>query len=206
MWVALAAVADWRWLVGREDTPWYPTLRLFRQAAPGDWPGVFGRMAAELARLVRARGRRGSVRVDVAPGELVDRIAILELKAERLADAAKRQAVRAELAALRSARDRSLPASAELEGLAAGLRRVNAVLWDVEDRLRACEAAGEFGERFVELARSVYRTNDERAALKRRVNELLGAAFDEPKQYGVYSPKPVRAPSGPAEGSREGSG
>ncbi len=194
-WVALAAVADWRWLVGREDTPWYPTLRLFRQAAPGDWPGVFGRMAAELARLVRGRGRRGAVRVDVAAGELVDRIAILELKAERLADAGKRQAVRAELAALRAARDRSLPASAELDGLAAGLRRVNEVLWDVEDRLRECEAAGEFGGRFVGLARSVYRTNDERAALKRRVNELLGAAFDEPKQYAAYGRGPEPAPS-----------
>src|SRR5262249_31780852 len=58
VWLALSAVADWRWLVGREDTPWYPTMRLFRQERLGDWDGVFARMAAELGRLVEAKTDR----------------------------------------------------------------------------------------------------------------------------------------------------
>ena len=55
VWIALAYLPDWRWMLGREDTPWYPTARLFRQALPGDWPGVFARMATELRRMVELR-------------------------------------------------------------------------------------------------------------------------------------------------------
>ena len=68
------------------------------------------------------------------------------------------------------------------------MKAVNEVLWDAEDALRACEREGDFGPRFVELARSVYRKNDERAALKRRVNELLGAPWGDQKEYAAGGP------------------
>jgi len=133
------------------------------------------------------QGPVGTVAVEIAPGELIDKITILEIKRDRMADKVKLAHVRAELAALESARDRSLAPSEPLARLTAELRAVNEALWQVEDDLRACERAGDFGPRFVELARSVYRRNDDRAALKRRINELLGAAFSEQKSYTAYA-------------------
>jgi hypothetical protein len=124
--------------------------------------------------------------VEIAPGELLDKFSILEIKAERIADADKLHNVKIELTALRAVRDRALPSSAELEGLAAQLREVNETLWDVEDAIRLCDHEGDFGSRFVELARSVYRQNDRRSALKRRINELLGSTIREEKQYTSY--------------------
>jgi hypothetical protein len=186
-WVALSATADWRWLVGREDTPWYPTLRLFRQAAIGDWGGVFLRMAGELRRLTAGRPT-ALPRVPLSPGDLLDRIGILEIKVERFTDAGRRAQARAELAALREARDAAVPASDELTRLTADLKAVNEALWEVEDELRRCERGEDFGPRFVGLARSVYRRNDERAALKRRINELLGAPFGDQKEYADAQP------------------
>jgi hypothetical protein len=133
------------------------------------------------------QGRSGTVLVEIAPGELIDKITILHIKRERIADAGKLAHVRAELAALEAARDRALPSSDELTRLTAELRAVNEALWQIEDDIRECERSGDFGPRFVELARSVYRRNDERAALKRQINELLGAAFSEQKAYTAYA-------------------
>ncbi|MEO0822832.1 MAG: DUF6165 family protein, partial [Pseudomonadota bacterium] len=107
----------------------------------------------------------GTVTIEVAAGELVDKITILEIKAERIADAAKRANVARELETLVAARAAALPASEALETLTAALKRVNEALWQIEDDIRDCERAGDFTERFIALARAVYRTNDERAAL-----------------------------------------
>jgi tetratricopeptide (TPR) repeat protein len=186
VWVAVSAISDWRWMTGRDDSPWYPTMRLFRQKNLGDWDEVFSRMAAELATLAARKIGRGELRVPVAPGELIDRITILEIKEERIADAAKLLRVRAELADLRRARDAGVPPSAALSRLAAELKAVNSNLWDIEDAIRRCEADGNFGPEFVELARSVYHRNDERSALKQRVNELLGSARGDAKEYAGY--------------------
>lgn len=123
------------------------------------------------------------IRVGVMPGELIDRITILEIKAERLGDPAKRAIVRQELAALRLAHDSSLSSSPELRRLTAQLRAVNEELWSIEDRLRLHERHGEFGPAFIQDARAVYFTNDRRATLKQRINELLGAGQGEPKEY-----------------------
>lgn len=184
VWLALSAVADWRWLVGRAGTPWYPTMRLFRQRNLGDWGSVFRRMAQALGRKVR----RGcfSVGVNLSPGELLDRLSILEIKTERITDSDKLAWVHAELAHLKQVRDRLVPASEELAGLATALKRVNESLWGVEDALRLCERNQDFGPEFVALARSVYRTNDERGALKRKINELLGSPLQEQKAYPSY--------------------
>lgn len=127
-----------------------------------------------------------SVRVEVSPGEMIDKITILEIKAERMTDAEKLANVRTELDSLTADRDAAIPVSAELDACAAALRKVNETLWDIEDEIRACERAKDFGPRFVELARSVYVNNDERAAIKRRINEMLGARIVEEKSYQAY--------------------
>jgi tetratricopeptide (TPR) repeat protein len=183
VWLALPFSAHWTWLLGREDCPWYPSMRLFRQQRGGDWEEVFGRMAGELGRLASAPRVLGPVTVEIAPGELLDKITILQIKSERIAEPQKLDNVRRELAVLEAARDRALRSSAELQELTAELKRTNEALWQVEDDLRRCEREQDFGGRFVELARSVYRHNDHRAALKRRINDLLGSFLKEEKAY-----------------------
>ncbi len=124
--------------------------------------------------------------VPIGPGELVDKITILEIKSERLAARDKLVNVRAELAALAKARDAAIAPSPALDELTAALKQVNLSLWQIEDEIRDCERAADFGPRFIALARAVYRTNDERAALKRRINDLLDADIVEEKSYAAY--------------------
>jgi hypothetical protein len=184
--VALPLVPDWRWLLGRDDSPWYPTVRLFRQTRLGDWDEVFGRLAEALQRRLEGAPAAGPVRIAMAPGELLDKITILEIKSARISDPAKLANVRAELAVLTTTRDRALLLAQGVTPLVAELRAVNEALWEVEDAIRLCERGGDFGPHFVELARSVYRHNDRRAALKRRINELLGSPLVEEKDYTAY--------------------
>jgi len=124
--------------------------------------------------------------VEIAPGELIDKITILEIKAERIADSQKLQNVRVELKVLEEARDRAISSSPELDALTARLKGINEALWDIEDAIRDCERNRDFGPAFVELARSVYRKNDQRAAVKRKINELLGSKLVEEKSYAEY--------------------
>src|SRR5262249_19149294 len=158
VWVALSIGPDWRWLLDREDCPWYPTMRLFRQRRQGDWDEVFERMAAELharnagscvtpvgqasslpdAKAGWEPAARATVAVPVAAGELIDKITILEIKEERVADSLKLRNIREELAALRQARHQALPATPELAELTARLRAVNETLWQIEDDIRLC--------------------------------------------------------------------
>ncbi len=122
----------------------------------------------------------------ISAGELVDKITILRVKAERIGDAAKEANVRKELALLEALAARELPASEEIERLTADLAAVNGALWDIEDDKRACERDKDFGERFVQLARSVYIENDRRAAIKRAINEAAGSDIVEEKSYKAY--------------------
>ncbi|HJT78306.1 MAG TPA: DUF6165 family protein [Gemmataceae bacterium] len=181
-WVVLQYTPDWRWLLGRDDSPWYPTLRLFRQTRQGDWSDVIASLAAALQEAADNRRRARPLLVEVAAGDLLDRLTILEIKSERIRNPAKLRHVRAELEALAEPR-RTLGESPELATLKVQLREVNERLWDVEDELRLCEQRQDFGSRFIELARSVYRSNDRRAALKRAVNELLHSPLVEEKSY-----------------------
>jgi hypothetical protein len=187
VWLALGTDCDWRWGTDRSDSPWYSTARLFRQKSFGDWQGVLAEMASALATGGPSTGAAAThapeCRVPVSAAELIDKITILEIKLDRIADAVKRANVRRELELLKAAREETLPPSPELVALTTHLRAVNERLWDVENGVRECEAAGDFGDRFVALARSVYTSNDERAALKRRINELLGSAIVEEKSY-----------------------
>ncbi len=120
--------------------------------------------------------------VPVSWGELLDKITILDLKARLIPDAAARANVGRELQALR---DVAAPVMqvAGLAPLLDGLARVNAALWRIEDDIRVKEAQGSFDDAFVALARSVYRTNDERAALKRAINALLKSGLVEEKHH-----------------------
>lgn len=127
-----------------------------------------------------------TITVEVSPGEMIDKITILEIKTERISDPAKVRNVRIELETLTSARDRAVPGSKELDALTAGLKGVNVELWEIEDEIRDCERAKDFGSRFIELARAVYHTNDKRSVLKRQINELLGSRIIEEKSYAAY--------------------
>ncbi|MDX2023652.1 MAG: DUF6165 family protein [Deltaproteobacteria bacterium] len=127
-----------------------------------------------------------TVTIDVSPGELIDKITILEIKAERVAEEAKRSLVLYELRLLEDRRSHAIAQSEALAAVTKELREVNAVLWDIEDQIRDCERAQDFGDRFVALARAVYHTNDRRAALKRKINDLLGSAIAEVKAYAPY--------------------
>ena len=127
-----------------------------------------------------------TVMIEIAPGELIDKITILEIKSERISDAEKLRNVRIELEYLEKSRDAAISRSSELDRLTSDLKAVNEELWVIEDDIRDCERAGDFGARFVELARSVYMTNDRRAALKREINTHLGSRMVEEKSYQPY--------------------
>lgn len=118
-----------------------------------------------------------------APGELIDKLTILRLKAEKISDPVKLANVRHEQAALKQTADAALPASAELRALWEQLYQINAALWVIEDDIRACESRADFGPEFIRLARAVYVTNDSRAAVKKQINLLLGSAIIEEKSY-----------------------
>jgi hypothetical protein len=127
-----------------------------------------------------------AVETPVAIGELIDKITILEIKAERFTDAAKRKNVVAELTMLRARRDQAVPQSPRLDALGAQLKAVNERIWELEDSIRDCERRVDFGPKFIAVARSIYRTNDERAAVKRQINVALGSDLIEEKSYKAY--------------------
>jgi hypothetical protein len=127
-----------------------------------------------------------AIEMEVAPGELIDRLTILEIKRERIHDPEKRANVEIEFAALRSAYEAGVRSSAALLALRAELRVVNGRLWEIEDEIRDCEQRQDFGALFIALARAVYRTNDRRAELKRKINLLLGSRLTEEKSYSSY--------------------
>ncbi len=124
--------------------------------------------------------------VPISPGELLDKITILRIKTARISDRVKLSNVQLELEWLeRVWRDSGagILASAADE---AELQRVNSALWDIEDQIRDKERAGAFDAEFIELARAVYVTNDERAAAKKRINTALGSRIVEEKSYAEY--------------------
>jgi hypothetical protein len=124
--------------------------------------------------------------IPVSWGELLDKISILEIKAARIAAPAALANVRAELSLLAAVARPALDAHPATVPVLGALKNVNETLWDIEDRIREHERDGDFGAGFIELARAVYRTNDERGRLKRRLNELLGSALVEEKHYSAY--------------------
>ncbi len=127
-----------------------------------------------------------TISIPISHGELIDKITILEIKSQRIADAAKLANVRVELDLLNATWNADAASRTDISAERAGLREVNEALWDIEDRIRLKEKAKAFGAEFIELARSVYVTNDQRAALKRAINEKLGSTLVEEKSYEDY--------------------
>jgi hypothetical protein len=124
--------------------------------------------------------------VPVSPGELLDKISILEIKSERIGDPDKRHNVERELDLLTGLWHATALETADVTARRTELKQINESLWDIEDAIRDCERNGDFGDRFVELARAVYRTNDRRAEVKREINHLLGSNIIEEKSYAAY--------------------
>ena len=124
--------------------------------------------------------------VPISPGELLDKITILRIKSARVRDATKLANVQRELSLLEQTRGSALTLDAQLSAEEAELERVNAALWEIEDRLREHEAQHLFDADFIELARSVYLRNDERAAIKHRINRKLNSTIVEEKSYQPY--------------------
>jgi hypothetical protein len=125
--------------------------------------------------------------IQVSWGELIDKITILEIKEQRLRSKESIANVHNELAALMSIVADTLTKRQDVAALKKQLKLVNETLWEIEDKIRAKEAAKSFDQEFIELARSVYMNNDERGDLKRRINLLFNSKFGEEKQYTPYS-------------------
>lgn len=130
------------------------------------------------------------MKVEVSAGEFLDKMVILEIKSERIEDEAKLRNVRRELDLLRGLWARAPLNAGDVAAQLGELKKVNEQLWEIEDRIRQKEAARAFDDEFVELARSVYRVNDRRAAIKRALNEILGSELVEEKHYPDYTPPP----------------
>ena len=128
------------------------------------------------------------ISVPVSHGELIDKITILEIKAAHMRDAGKLANVRAELDLLNTNWSANAASKIDIVAERAQLKAVNEALWDIEDRIRLQEKAQAFDAEFVELARSVYFRNDERAAIKRAINVKLGSQLVEEKSYESYRP------------------
>ncbi len=186
--IALQALdADWRWIPGQSQTRWYPSATLIRQQQQGDWWSAFTAIAAEV-RLRAERRQAGGVQpmTPVSVGELVDKLAILAIKCERIADPVKKANVAREHASLAAVCAEHGLLGADVQPLFADLRQVNEELWEIEDEIRVLESRKDFGDRFIALARAVYITNDRRAALKSRFNAMCGSALREEKSYADY--------------------
>ena len=124
--------------------------------------------------------------VPISPGELLDKITILQIKAERIKDPEKVSNVKIELDALTDVWNSSVSEDDTVKQLHEELKTINETLWDIEDDIRDEERARNFGEKFIELARSVYVTNDHRAEAKKKLNVHLGSTLVEEKSYQEY--------------------
>ena len=127
-----------------------------------------------------------SILVEISPGEMIDKITILLIKSERIKDGMQLANVRHELDILSAKMDKDIPRSRDLDVLISELKSVNEALWSIEDDIRDCEREKKYSQPFIDLARSVYTTNDKRANLKRDINLLLGSKIMEEKSYKPY--------------------
>lgn len=127
----------------------------------------------------------GYVHTPVSVGELADKLTILQIKSERIADAAKLKNINTELATLQPLWDDVLRGDASLDVLRVELKRINERMWDVQDALRAKESTQTFDAEFIQLARDVGRHNGDRVQVKNEINRLSGSSIQEVKQYQV---------------------
>jgi hypothetical protein len=202
-WLLLKKVPEWRWGLAGDTTFWYSSMRLFRQRERGDWDEVLQRVAEALQQEFTAVKAPESARTQpkqaeapstspkppaeiqapISLGELIDKITILQLKTKHLQGKALGNAQK-ELTALQKTLD-ALDLQVDL-ALIQRLKDVNAALWQIEDDIRDRERDKDFGEEFIQLARSIYQLNDGRAAIKKEINTTYGSALVEEKAYQDY--------------------
>ena len=125
--------------------------------------------------------------IPISPGELLDKITILEIKSERIESAEKKANVNNELSMLTKVWTDAVTEDPEITTMRSELKKINEALWDIEDDIRDEERARRFSEKFIELARSVYVTNDQRADVKKRINVYLKSDIVEEKSYQDYT-------------------
>ena len=123
---------------------------------------------------------------EISPGELLDKISILEIKLEKIKDKNSQEKIKIEYKILKKIQNSSIEMSDKIKDLYRSVSDVNIKLWDIEDKLRICEKNKDFGKNFIELARGVYFNNDKRAELKNEINEILKSNIREIKQYVDY--------------------
>ena len=123
---------------------------------------------------------------EISPGELLDKISILEIKLEKVKDKDRQKRIKNEYDILKKVQNSSIEMSDKIKDLYRSVSNVNIKLWDVEDKIRICEQNKDFGKNFIELARGVYFNNDKRAKLKNEINEILKSNIREIKQFVDY--------------------
>ena len=123
---------------------------------------------------------------EISPGELLDKISILEIKLEKVKDKKSQEKIKKEYKILKEIQTGSIKMTDKIKNLFQSVKNVNIKLWDIEDKLRIYEKNKDFGENFIELARGVYFKNDERAKFKNEINEIFGSNIREVKQYVDY--------------------
>ena len=123
---------------------------------------------------------------EISAGELLDKIAILEIKLVKIKDKENLLEINKEYESLKETKNSNIKLTKNLEKLIIQLKEINLKLWDIEDKLRICEKNKDFGEKFIELARGVYFNNDSRAKIKSEINKLSGSNIKEIKQYSTY--------------------
>ena len=123
---------------------------------------------------------------EISPGELLDKISILEIKLKKITDKNNREEVKKEYKILKDAQNSSMELSNKIKDLFNSIKDVNLILWEIEDKIRICEKNNDFGKNFIELARAVYLNNDKRAKIKSKINKVLGSNIKEIKQYVNY--------------------
>ena len=188
-WLLLKEVPDWRWMLDRSDSPWYPNHRLFRQTSRDDWAAVFREIEGELKVLLsnetpaNRQGQGSAPMVPVSWGELIDKITILEIKQSLIAAESAQINIRKELSYLSNALLATSTVPDAVVSLKTKLYDVNRNLWEVEDAIREKDSKQEFDVNFIELARSVYTLNDERSQIKRSINCYMQSELIEEKSY-----------------------
>ena len=123
---------------------------------------------------------------ELSAGELIDKISILEIKLEKIKNKASQDEINKEYNMLKEVQNSSIEMTEKLKTLLKEIKEVNLNLWNIEDKLRICEKNKDFGQTFIELARSVYLNNDKRSKIKSKINEVSGSNIKEIKQYVDY--------------------
>tara|TARA_B100000242_G_scaffold152402_1_gene108840 strand:- start:141 stop:539 length:399 start_codon:yes stop_codon:yes gene_type:complete len=123
---------------------------------------------------------------EISVGELLDKISILEIKQKNIKDEQKIKIISKELESLNYSLKKDVHITDEIKSLYEDLKKINIKLWNIEDGKRDCERNGDFGEKFIQLARSVYIENDQRAKIKNKINKISGSNISEVKSYNEY--------------------